>query len=370
MHQKLINGSSNHLESDANISSTQNLGISTNIGNNSQPWWGNGIGHHQTISKALFGGTTTTITMMTLSPPNTTLNGDLPNQTTNSSSQANQVTGSGSKNEADHKDLLQSDGKYGEEQQVSSATPPPVNEYLVPHTQLELSSHSIGCGSYAYSEPYFGGVMPFGAHALVQSHGLGMAASRMALPLDITEEPVYVNAKQYHGILRRRQSRAKAELEKKLIKVRKPYLHESRHLHAMRRARGTGGRFLNTKNTNNKTAHNTAPEMNTTTSSAAADAAISTDPIISLSTKPVSSDSSSDHYESTELSMQKMHQTKTYHPNVNSNSCYQPHQGFQLSAYHSLSGGDHRIEEGDLISGQHRERIMTNGTAHRALTIK
>ncbi|KAM7254616.1 hypothetical protein ACFE04_003996 [Oxalis oulophora] len=105
---------------------------------------------------------------------------------------------------------------------------------------------------FRYADPYFGGFLEsaYGPQILINpSQVMGMTSTRVLLPSNsITEdEPVFVNVKQYQAIMRRRQYRARLEAQNKLIKERKPYLHESRHIHAVKRARGTGGRFLNTK---------------------------------------------------------------------------------------------------------------------------
>ena len=64
---------------------------------------------------------------------------------------------------------------------------------------------------------------------------------------------IYINGKQYHRIMKRREMRKKIKeaIEENLGKNKneknKKYHHESRHRHAMNRERGKGGRFISKK---------------------------------------------------------------------------------------------------------------------------
>ncbi|CAI0545569.1 unnamed protein product [Linum tenue] len=148
----------------------------------------------------------------------------------------------------------------------AAVTRPALNIPFSPAPQLGAGQAMVPA-TYPYPDPYYRSIFapydsqpyapqPYGAPPMVHVQLMGMQQAGVPLPSDAVEEPVFVNAKQYHGILRRRQSRAKAESENKAIKNRKPYLHESRHLHALRRARGCGGRFLNSKKNENQQEQN------------------------------------------------------------------------------------------------------------------
>ncbi|KAA8520240.1 hypothetical protein F0562_014496 [Nyssa sinensis] len=247
-------------------------------------------------------------------------------------------------------------GNNGQEQQhikhVPSSTPQAMGEHLEPNSQMELVGHSIVLTSYPYPDPHYGGLMTYGAQ--VHPHLLGIHQTRMPLPLEMEEEPVYVNAKQYHGILRRRQSRAKAELEKKAIKARKPYLHESRHQHAMRRARGCGGRFLNTKKLNNNLTNPTSEKE------AKSGSAVLTQSANSSGSEQLNNCDGNSNQQEEMATVQETHKAHTF---LNGNS-----NGHGLfSIYRSESTKSE--ERGDCFN-QERGSVLINRAPYGATAIK
>ncbi|XP_055828963.1 nuclear transcription factor Y subunit A-3 isoform X1 [Solanum dulcamara] len=135
---------------------------------------------------------------------------------------------------------FRSSGKSDDSQSVSS------QEHGWTYDTIQKSFAVV---PFPHPDPYYHGlVAAYGNQTMVQSQMLGRVSPRVPLPLDLKQdEPIFVNAKQYQAILRRRQYRARLEAQNKLSKGRKPYLHESRHRHALNRARGPGGRFVNMK---------------------------------------------------------------------------------------------------------------------------
>lgn len=107
-----------------------------------------------------------------------------------------------------------------------------VQGYAMGTPEMEAASGHLAYGMYPMMTPGLYGMPQMPMATQIPTGGM------------MEDEPLYVNAKQYNRILKRRAARAKLEAHLRLAKEKAPYMHESRHRHAMNRPRGPGGRFL------------------------------------------------------------------------------------------------------------------------------
>nr|XP_034893635.1 nuclear transcription factor Y subunit A-1-like [Populus alba] len=326
---------------------------------NSEPWWRN-IGY-SSIPPAMTGGNASNLNSSeghngSESNDDQSLSSGTLNEEDANANKDSQATASSQLGNGLHYQNLQS--------VVSSMTR--THDGLSQSPQFELVSHSIACASNPYQDAYYSGMMAYGHQPLGYPHFVGMPRARMLLPLEVAQEAVYVNAKQYPGIIRRRQQRAKAEVEKKLIKSRKPYLHESRHQHAVRRERSSGGRFAKksgddaSKNTSERKLNGSGPLRASHSGSSSGSEPFSSDPVETLK----SSDAQK------EARASQVHATFEAYGYANRNGHYQNHHGLQSSTYGLYLGenkdGDRSRENEDLdYPGRQLRKQAKTSSAHQ-----